>query len=418
MTNKQKFTSLSLSMLVISLYFLPSKTNIFQAPRVLCEINEVPDTKKQKLGIKKQNPIDQKIEAPQPKSIEFKLKPGQTIGRMLTKIGADSKETDLALRALNPVCGLKRIPSQQSFKINMVDQSIQSIRFYIPDRGFFTLDRQENGHFKATKHTIEPQLQRVEGVIQTSLYRSLKSLNLSPKAMREAVQALSGAVNMKTVKKGDRFVLLTEAYKDPNGELLTQGGVCALALKGTKGSNTVYRFKDSSGHMSFYNNQGAAIENSFLVMPVDTRRMRISSKFGLRMHPIRGYTAQHQGIDLAAPHGTPVMSAADGVVVSAYYYSNYGNYVKIRHRGGIMTVYAHLSKMNVRPGQMVKQRQVIGAVGRTGSATGPHLHHEVLCNNKHINPQSVHCLPIQKLCKNDLNKFRSNCKRLDGVIKL
>jgi murein DD-endopeptidase MepM/ murein hydrolase activator NlpD len=135
----------------------------------------------------------------------------------------------------------------------------------------------------------------------------------------------------------------------------------------------------------------------------------VTSGFGMRCHPILGYNKQHKGVDFGAPSGTPVLAAGEGRVVACGWSGGYGNRVHIRHSGGYETVYAHLKSINknIRPGAVVSQRQVLGGVGMTGTATGPHLHFEVILNKQHINPMKVQALPSLKLTGGALKKFDS-----------
>jgi murein DD-endopeptidase MepM/ murein hydrolase activator NlpD len=123
--------------------------------------------------------------------------------------------------------------------------------------------------------------------------------------------------------------------------------------------------------------------------PIDGARL--SSRYGRRRHPILGYTKVHKGIDFAAPSGTPIMAAGSGVVVDARWYGAYGRYVRIRHNSTYSTAYAHMSRFakGIRRGTRVSQGQIIGYVGTSGRSTGPHLHYEVIANNRQVNPLSV-----------------------------
>ena len=133
---------------------------------------------------------------------------------------------------------------------------------------------------------------------------------------------------------------------------------------------------------------------------------RLSSKFGMRKHPIDGFNKMHRGTDFAAPKGTPIMASGDGVVLKAAWCGGGGNCVKIKHNSSYSTVYAHMSKFanGVRKGKRVKQGQIIGYVGSTGKSTGPHLHYEVIHNGKKINSQTLK-LPSGKILK---GKIREN----------
>ena len=134
----------------------------------------------------------------------------------------------------------------------------------------------------------------------------------------------------------------------------------------------------------------------------------MSSGFGKRRHPVLGYTKMHKGVDFAAPTGTPIFAAGDGVVERAGWYSSFGKYIRIRHNAKLKTAYAHLHKIKpaVKVGARVKQGQVIGHVGTTGRSTGPHLHYEVMLHGKQVNPRSVNLPTGEELTGSEMAKFR------------
>jgi murein DD-endopeptidase MepM/ murein hydrolase activator NlpD len=142
---------------------------------------------------------------------------------------------------------------------------------------------------------------------------------------------------------------------------------------------------------------------------------RLSSGFGVRRHPILGFSKMHRGADFAAATGTPIMAAGDGVVEKASYYGSYGNYVRIRHSGDYKTAYAHMSRFAVRAGARVRQGQVIGYVGSTGRSTGPHLHYEVMAKNVHINPMSMRVPTTRVLQGAELGAFHAHRARIDTL---
>ena len=139
--------------------------------------------------------------------------------------------------------------------------------------------------------------------------------------------------------------------------------------------------------------------------PIDGARL--SSGFGKRRHPVLGFTKMHKGVDFAAKTGTPIYAAGDGVIERANTYGGYGKYIRIRHNSEYKTAYAHLHRFakSIKKGKAVKQGQVIGYVGSTGRSTGPHLHYEILLNNKQINPQKLQLPEAKKLDKDELEEF-------------
>jgi len=177
----------------------------------------------------------------------------------------------------------------------------------------------------------------------------------------------------------------------------------------------LYRFEGANGDVEYFDQTGQSVKKPLMKTPIDGAR--ITSKFGFRRHPVLGYNKMHKGIDFGAPRGTPIYAAGDGVVQKAGKFSSYGNYVRIKHRAGLETAYAHLNgfKAGVKAGSRVKQGQVIGYVGTTGRSTGPHLHYEIMMNGKQVNPASVKLAGGRSLSGKELKAFKSNVSKLDGT---
>jgi len=171
---------------------------------------------------------------------------------------------------------------------------------------------------------------------------------------------------------------------------------------------TAYRFKNSDGKWSYFSEEGRPLTGSFLRIPVDFTR--ISSQFSAgRMHPILGTMRAHKGVDYAAPTGTPIHAAGDGVVKFRGWMNGYGNFVVIQHNATISTAYGHMSRFaNLRVGQRVSQGNTIGFVGMTGLATGPHLHYEFRVNNVQRDPQTVTLPKPEPLPAAQLAKFKKD----------
>jgi len=188
---------------------------------------------------------------------------------------------------------------------------------------------------------------------------------------------------------------------------LGDGRVIAASFTNCGTTLNAFRYTDATGRPSYYSESGVSMRKAFLRAPVDFTR--ISSNFNPdRLHPIYKTRRPHRGTDYAAPRGTPVFAAGDGRVIEAGYTSANGNYVFLQHGERYVTRYLHLSRFNVKQGQRVTQNQVIGTVGATGAATGPHLHYEFLVDGVHQNPRTVHkSLPKAKsLAAAELPRFR------------
>ena len=171
-----------------------------------------------------------------------------------------------------------------------------------------------------------------------------------------------------------------------------------------------FKFITDDGYVDYFNREGKNVKKSILKTPLDGAR--ISSNFGMRKHPISGFNKMHKGVDFAAPTGTPIYAGGNGIVEYVGRNGGYGKYIRIRHNNGYKTAYAHLSKYSkgISKGVRVNQGEVIGYVGSTGNSTGPHLHYEIIYQNKHVNPLKLK-LPSGKILEgNELEKFKEEYK--------
>ena len=171
-----------------------------------------------------------------------------------------------------------------------------------------------------------------------------------------------------------------------------------------------FKFITDDGYVDYFNREGKNVKKSILKTPLDGAR--ISSNFGMRKHPISGFNKMHKGVDFAAPTGTPIYAGGNGIIEYVGRNGGYGKYIRIRHNNGYKTAYAHLSnyKKGISKGVRVNQGEVIGYVGSTGNSTGPHLHYEIIYQNKHINPLKLK-LPSGKILEGkELEKFKEEYK--------
>ena len=214
----------------------------------------------------------------------------------------------------------------------------------------------------------------------------------------------------RDLRRGDKFVFVIETNRDGDGDIVKEKVLYVnLILSGKK-----YEIFNFNG--SFFDRKGFSVKKALLKTPIDGAR--ISSRFNLhRKHPILGYTKAHLGVDLAAPTGTPIYSAGDGVVVAKTRNDSYGNYVDVRHNNEYTTRYAHMSRFaKISVGQRVVQRQIIGYVGMTGRATGPHLHYEVIRHGVHINPSLIRVASTKSIDKAKMEKFNVIVNEIDSYL--
>ncbi|RQP26434.1 M23 family peptidase [Albitalea terrae] len=251
-----------------------------------------------------------------------------------------------------------------------------------------------NGQFQAKVDTLPmaSQIRMGSGTIRNSLFAATDDAHIPDPVANQLAEIFATDVDFhRELRRGDSFRVIYEALT-ADGEPITwsQSSGRVLAAEFTNNGKTFSAvwFKDpASGKGAYFDMNGQSKRRSFLASPLEFSR--ITSGFAMRMHPIQQTWKQHNGVDYGAPSGTPVRTVGDGTVEFAGWQNGYGNVVSIKHSNNRSTVYAHLSRIDVRRGQRVDQGLRIGAVGATGWATGPHLHFEVKLNGIHQNPLTI-----------------------------
>lgn len=226
----------------------------------------------------------------------------------------------------------------------------------------------------------------VSGNISSSLYEAALEAGLSVELVMEIVQIFGWDIDfVLDIRAGDSFHVIFQEHQ-MNGERLTDGNVLAAEFTTQNQTYRAVRFTDAEGETSYYNPQGESMLGTFLRSPVEFSR--ISSRFGRRKHPILKKWRAHKGVDYAASRGTPIRATADGKIIHAGNKGGYGKTVILRHADRFSTLYGHMNGFakSIRRGGKVKQGDVIGYIGSTGLATGPHLHYEFRLDGVHRNP--------------------------------
>ena len=254
-----------------------------------------------------------------------------------------------------------------------------------------TVYKRADGQFSSEVITRETETRErsVALTISSSLFLAGARAGLSDGVIMELAAILGGVIDFALdPRRGDEIIILFEEnFLDD--EKYSDGNILAASFNNNGRLVEAFRFIDSYGDVGYYDPEGVSMRKAFLKAPLDFTR--VSSSFNPnRLHPIYKTKRPHRGTDYAAPRGTPVYAAGDGRVIEAGYSRANGNYIFIQHGETFKTHYLHLNKKRVAKGSRVKQGQVIGTVGSTGAATGPHLHYEFLVNGVHRNPRTVH----------------------------
>lgn len=257
---------------------------------------------------------------------------------------------------------------------------------------------------------------RIQGLIGSSLYRSARAAGVPAKVVESYIKAMATRLSIgRDVAAADTFDMVMEQDKAATGERRIGGLLFAGLDQGAKKIQLVRFGPDGENGkgVDWFDARGTGAQKTgFMGMPVAGR---ISSTYGMRMHPLLGFMRMHKGIDIAAPYGSPIYAALDGVVSFAGRSSGYGNFVKLSHNGGIVSGYGHMSRIAVSPGTRVSRGQVIGYVGSTGMSTGPHLHWEVWKNGQVVNPRSISLSSIAQLSGEKLRAFKAKVAQLLSV---
>ncbi len=343
----------------------------------------------------------------EPKWVEQTVQPGDNLSLIFQRAGYSMKDVYEVTHAPNGKELARIYPGQiiefrgeddgTLLAVRHVRDALESIEYQRADDGFTS---------KITKRTPEVRQTTASGVITSSLYMAGKEAGLSTTTIMDMANIFGGVIDfVGDPRKGDTMDLVFQ-QEFIDGKKYADGAILAASYTNQGKVFTAYRYVDKNGDVGYYSEDGVSLRRAFLLAPVDFTR--ISSNFNpKRLHPVLGTLRPHRGTDYAAPTGTPVYAAGDGKVIKSAYSRANGNYVFIQHGNQFETKYLHLNKRKVAVGQKVTQGQVIGTVGSTGLATGPHLHYEFLMNGVHKNPRTVHkYLPKAKsLTKDEMPAF-------------
>ncbi len=351
------------------------------------------------------------------------LAKGSTLMEALVQAGASANDADSVVRAVRKHFDPRKLRAGQGLSVRFAPnpavpaargangrRPLAAVAFDVSGESRLQVASTGNGSFSAAVvakqvHAIH---RRVEGTISNSLYNAAIDSGLSDPVLMELIRLFSFSVDFqRDIRKGDGFEVMFEQFVDDDGRPVRSGSILlgAMTLSGKR--LALYRHQTTDGSIDYFDDHGRSVRKALMRTPIDGARL--SSRFGKRRHPVLGYKKMHRGVDFAAPIGTPIYAAGNGVVEKAGWWGSYGNYVRIRHTGEYKTAYAHMKAIadNIVPGTKVRQGQVIGYLGSTGRSTGPHLHYEVLRNDRQINPMGVE-LPIGvQLAGDSLRQFEA-----------
>jgi len=356
------------------------------------------------------------------RALTVRLARNQTLAQALYKLQLPAADVNGIVEALTGLFPFNRSRPGDQLRVERREgeASIHRLSVRQGPADEWIVERLDDGSLRASKRPVDlvTAVARVEVTIEGSLWSSLEKAGELPELAVLASDVLAWDVDFYLdVRSGDRLRVLAQKVS-VDDRLLRYGEILAVEYDGAAtGEKRLFRYTDPSGRSSYYDENGQSARRGFLKSPL--KLARITSGFGNRVHPLLGFERAHQGIDYGAPAGTPVWAVGDGTVRQAGVNGDCGKSVTLRHRNGLETVYCHLSSVTVSVGRAVSQKEVIGTVGSTGLATGPHLHFAVRKDGRFVNPLKLEVPRDAPVAPENLDDFREKVAplraRLEGL---
>ena len=352
-----------------------------------------------------------------PKAKIVKVSKGDTlVGLLVNKANISRKDAFETVEALKPLYDPRNIAPGNEITVffhknpEAINAGFSGIKIDKDIINSVTVKKLEDGEYKArqTVKNVHKMMRGFRGTINNSLYLDAANAGIPDYIIADLIKMYSWNVDFqRDIRKGNKFEVMFEEFKTDDGKIVTNKAKIVYAKLSLSHDNLpFYRFKDKDGFVDYYDDKGKSAKKILMKTPINGARL--SSRYGMRKHPVLGYSKMHKGIDFAAPIGTPIYASGNGVIEKRQWWSSFGKYIRIRHKNGLKTAYAHMVrfKRGLRVGSKVKQGEVIGYLGKTGRVTGPHLHYEMHLNGRQVNPRSIKLPTGVKLRGKELARFK------------
>jgi len=342
------------------------------------------------------------------------VKKGQTFSKILDNFNFENKKKFEIINSINKIFDLRDLNINQKIIFLVNDKKI--IKKIIIELNYKTnliVDLGSKINVIKKELVTFSDIESKEYLITNSLYADGINNNIPNQILIKLIQLFSFDLDFqRDIRKDTQVSVSYEKILTENKSKYFFGDIQYARVTIKNNTLEYFKFLTDDGFVDYFNREGKNVKKSILKTPLDGARL--SSSFGMRKHPISGFNKMHKGIDFAAPKGTPVYAGGNGVIEKAGVNGGYGKYIRIRHNNEYKTAYAHLSgfKKGINKGVRVNQGEIIGYVGSTGKSTGPHLHYEIIYQNKQINPLTLK-LPSGKILKGkELERFNKNYKMI------
>lgn len=346
--------------------------------------------------------------------------PGDSLASIFKRVGLSRQILQTLLYKNKYAKNLTRIKPNQQIQFRIKENQLEEMIFPISVMEALTITAQGNGFISKIKlHPTSTQNEFITATVQGSLYSTAKKMNIPYKLIRQMTDIFHWEIDFaKEIRAGDQFSIVYQAYYIED-KLVDAGEILAVRYINRGKTYEAIRYASANGDVEYYTPQGHSLKKAFTRYPV--KFSHISSTYSLsRYHPVLHYRRPHKGVDLAAAIGTPVHATGDGRIEIIERHNGYGNMVKISHRNGYASVYAHLLRFQkgLSRGAYVKQGQVIGYVGQTGLADGPHCHYEFHVNHQPRNPSTIELPRGLPIPTRNLTAFQTKAHTLLAQLKL
>jgi murein DD-endopeptidase MepM/ murein hydrolase activator NlpD len=354
---------------------------------------------------------------------KYYLKEGETFTGALKQANLGDDEINDVVNIISKKIDLRKLKVGtliETYTKSIKDKNIINEIIIYPDIEKKIYVQKVDNKFVAgeDKKKLFSKLKLYEVEIQNSIYESLKKIDTPDEVIMEFVQLYSFDIDFqRDIRKGNKIKIFFEIYTDSLNNYIKSGKIYFSEIILDNETYELYRFQSEGDEfVEYFNSDGKSATKALMKTPINGARL--SSGFGMRKHPILGYNKKHQGVDFAAPTGTPIMAAGTGHVEFVGNNGGAGKYIRIKHLNGYKTSYSHLSKYasGIQKNVKVRQGQVIGYVGNTGLSTGPHLHYEVIFNGKRINPMKMKLPSGKQLKDKNLEIFLAEKERINAEV--
>jgi len=353
-------------------------------------------------------------------TVDYTFKQRDTFYEVLLDFGIPPREIFSLLESSKKIYNLKRVKpgNTMTLKIDPVHHTVVRLEFSFDGRQMLVVTKTDQGYL-ASKEEIafDSKLRTIAGTIKNSLFEDATKSGCSPQLILNFADIFAWDVDfLSDLRENDSFKLLfEEIYKD--GDFVRYGKILAAEFTNQGERFRAFYFENDKGRAGYYNDEGKSVDREFLKSPL--RYSRISSRFSKRrFHPVLRIYRPHSGVDYAAPTGTPAETTCDGKIIFIGWKKDYGKCIKIRHNHIYTSYYGHLSRFakGMKLGKRVKQGQVIGYVGATGLATGPHLDYRLKKRGKFIDPLKFRSPRIRSISKAQLPQFERSKRQLLAML--